>query len=53
MTVTSVKMTLAEFLNYDDGTDSNYELENGELIKMPAENENNRRIAIILLIYFS
>ena len=53
MTVTSVKMTLAEFLNYDDGTDSNYELENGELIKMPAESEINRRIAIFLLIYFS
>jgi len=26
------KMTFEEFLNYDDGTDTLYELENGELI---------------------
>lgn len=53
MTVTSVKMTLAEFLNYDDGTDTLYELENGELILMPSESEINRRIATFLLVYFS
>ncbi|NET59300.1 MAG: Uma2 family endonuclease, partial [Symploca sp. SIO2E6] len=53
MTVTSAKMTLAEFLNYDDGTDTLYELENGELIPMPAESEINRRIAMFLLIYFN
>jgi Uma2 family endonuclease len=52
MTVTSVKMTLAEFLNYDDGTDTLYELENGELIPMPSESEINRRIAMFLLAYF-
>jgi Uma2 family endonuclease len=52
MTVTSVKMTLAEFLDYDDGTDTLYELENGELIPMPAESEINRRIATFLLAYF-
>ncbi|HBE18909.1 MAG TPA: hypothetical protein DEG17_25975 [Cyanobacteria bacterium UBA11149] len=52
MTVTAVKMTLAEFLNYNDGTDTSYELENGELIKMPAESEINRRIATFLFAYF-
>ncbi len=52
MTVTSLKMTLEEFLNYDDGTDALYELENGELIAMPAESELNRRIAMFLVAYF-
>ena len=27
---TAKKMTFEEFLNYDDGTDNLYELENGE-----------------------
>ena len=54
MTVaTAKKMTFEEFLNYDDGTDYLYELENGELIFMPSESEINQRIAIFLLIYFS
>jgi Uma2 family endonuclease len=53
MTITTQKMTLAEFLAYDDGTDCLYELENGELIQMPFESEINRRIAMFLTIYFS
>jgi Uma2 family endonuclease len=53
MTVAIQKMTLAEFLAYDDGTDKLYELENGELIDMPSESEINRRIAMFLSIYFS
>ena len=54
MTVaTARKMTLEEFLQFDDGTDTLYELENGELISMPLESEINRRIATFLLIYFS
>lgn len=53
MTATTQKMTLEEFLAYDDGTDNLYELENGELISMPSESEINRRIAMFLLIYFS
>jgi Uma2 family endonuclease len=53
MTITSQKMTLAEFLAYDDGTDCLYELENGELIQMPFESEINRRIAMFLTIYFN
>jgi len=54
MTVASAKkMTFEEFLQFDDGTDTLYELENGELIQMPLESEVNRRIATFLLIYFS
>jgi Uma2 family endonuclease len=53
MTISTQKMTLAEFLAYDDGTDRFYELENGELIEMPFESEINRRIAMFLVIYFS
>ena len=53
MTTTTQKMSLEEFLAYDDGTDNLYKLENGELISMPSESEINRRIAMFLLIYFS
>ena len=48
MTITTQKMTLEEFLAYDDGTDRLYELENGELTLMPYESEINRRIASFL-----
>lgn len=47
------KMSFAEFLDYDDGTDTLYELENGELIPMSSESDINQRIAIFLLVYFS
>lgn len=53
MTITSQKMTLEEYLNYDDGTEKFYELVNGELVEMPPESELNRRIAMFLVIYFS
>ena len=53
MTITTQKMSLEEFLAYDDGTDRFYELENGELTLMPFESEINRRIASFLFIYFS
>jgi Uma2 family endonuclease len=52
MTVASIKMSLEEYLNFDDGTDTQYELENGELIVMPPESELNRRIATFLFAYF-
>ncbi len=45
-------MSLDDFFAYDDGTDTRYELENGELIAMPTESELNRRIAMALLAYF-
>ncbi len=53
MTVAALRMTFEEFLNYDDGTDTLYELENGELIAMPAESDINRCIATFLLVYLS
>lgn len=34
MTVAKNKLTFAEYLKYDDGTDTRYELVNGELIAM-------------------
>lgn len=53
MTVASKKMSLEEYLNFDDDTDTRYELENGELIVMPPESDLNQRIAIFLLVYFA
>ncbi len=52
MTISTRNMTLTEYLQYDDGTDTLYELENGVLLAMPPESELNRRIAMILLAYF-
>ncbi len=50
-TVTSEIMSLEDFLNYDDGTDACYELEDGRLLFMPSESEINQRIAMFLLAY--
>ena len=52
MTIATLKMTLEEFLAYDDGTDRLYELENGSLVDVPVEGEINRRIAMFLVSYF-
>lgn len=52
MTVAATPMSLDDFFAYDDGTDTRYELENGELIAMPTESELNRRIATFLFAYF-
>jgi Uma2 family endonuclease len=53
MTVaTTPKMTFEDFLAYEEGTDSLYELENGELIPIYAESDINQRIAIFLLTCF-
>jgi len=41
--------TLAEYLDYDDGTDTWYELEHGELRAMPSESDINGLIVIFLL----
>ena len=51
MTIATQKMTLAEFLAYDDGTDHLYELECGLLVDVPVESEVNRRIASFLVTY--
>jgi Uma2 family endonuclease len=52
ITVAPKIMTLEEYLNYDDGTEKFYELVNGELVEMPPESEQNRRIAMFLVAYF-
>ncbi|MEO0854519.1 MAG: Uma2 family endonuclease [Cyanobacteria bacterium J06648_11] len=45
-------MTLAEYLSYDDGTDTRYELIDGELRAVPPESELNQRIASFLFAVF-
>ena len=52
MSVTTTPMTLEDYLNYDDGTDTRYELVNGELVAMPPESRLNVKIAIFLLSQF-
>jgi Uma2 family endonuclease len=46
---TSAKMTLAEYLTYDDGTDARYELVDGVLVEMGAENDINVEIEAFLV----
>ena len=43
-------MTMEEYLAYDDGTDTRYELVNGELVEMPPESQGNCDLARFLLI---
>ena len=52
MTTISNRLTLEEYLNYDDGTDTQYELVAGELVAMPPESPKNVQIAIFLLSQF-
>jgi Uma2 family endonuclease len=49
MTATQSRMTLQEYLDYDDGTDTRYTLVNGELVVMPSESDLNNVIALYLL----
>ncbi|MEG3437062.1 Uma2 family endonuclease [Pannus brasiliensis CCIBt3594] len=53
MVVASRFLSLEDFWDFDDGTDTRYELEEGELRAMPPENDLNLRIASFLIIYFS
>ncbi|OKH11414.1 hypothetical protein NIES208_17380 [[Limnothrix rosea] IAM M-220] len=46
-------MTLEEYLQFDDGSEKNYELEDGVLREMPPESELNKNIALWLLLYFA
>jgi Uma2 family endonuclease len=46
-------MTLKEYLDYDDDTDTRYELEDGVLVEMGAETPLNPRIAMMLVFIFS
>jgi Uma2 family endonuclease len=52
MSVVVKPMTLEDYLAYDDGTDTRYELVNGELVAMPPESRLNHRIASFLFAYF-
>ncbi len=52
MTLATRKLTLEEYLNYDDGTDIRYQLVNGELVAMPPESRLNERIVMWLLSQF-
>lgn len=47
---TQKRLTLEEYLKYDDGTDKRYELVDGILVEMPPENDLNNRIAMVLLL---
>lgn len=46
-------MTLEEYLDFNDGVETRYELEDGILIEMPSENPINNAIALFLVIYLS
>ena len=52
MTIATQKLTLEEYLVYDDGTDTRYELVDGELVAMPPESDRNNLIALYLLTEF-
>jgi len=49
---TSQPLTLEEYLNYDDGTDTRYELVDGVLVEMPTESTENTQIAMCLIAVF-
>ena len=49
---TTKQITLAEYLVFDDGTDRQYELVNGELVEMPPEWDFNSQIASYLFAEF-
>jgi len=52
MTTVTKKLTLEEYLAYDDGTDTKYELVDGELVEMPPESDKNNLISLYLLSEF-
>jgi len=43
-------LTFEDYLAYDDGSDTRYELEDGELVEMPTESPENNRISQRLYI---
>ncbi|MBC1238796.1 MULTISPECIES: Uma2 family endonuclease [Nostoc] len=52
MTTAVKKLTLEEYLAYDNGTDTKYELVDGELVEMPPESDRNNLISLYLLSQF-
>jgi len=49
---TTQRLTLEEYLNYDNGGDTQYELVAGELVEMPPESPLNVQIGLFLLVQF-
>lgn len=49
VSTSSKLITMEEYLNYDDDTDTRYELVDGELVEMPTESPLNASIAKFLL----
>ncbi|MEH2175051.1 Uma2 family endonuclease [Nostoc sp.] len=43
-------MTMEEYLAYDDGTDTRYELVDGELVEVPTESPENCKLAKLLML---
>ena len=52
MSQTPVKMTVEEYLTYDDGTDKRYQLEDGVLVEMPPGTGNHEAIITFVLFQF-
>jgi len=52
MTATSTQrlFTFEEYLAYDDGTDTRYELVDGELVEMSPEADENSTLTSFLLV---
>jgi Uma2 family endonuclease len=46
------RMSLEDYLSYDDGTDTRYELVDGVLVEMGAESDLNVSIAMFLIVMF-
>ena len=53
MSITTIRLTLEEYLNRDDETETHYELVAGSLLEMPPESPQNAEIAIKLLLIFA
>ncbi|MDY6937117.1 MAG: Uma2 family endonuclease [Cyanobacteriota bacterium] len=51
--IASEIMSLEDYLNYDDGTETRYELEDGKLRVMPTESDCNQRIASFLFVFLA
>ena len=49
---TERRMTLEEYLSYDDGTDIRYELMDGVLVEMGSESKLNTQIITFLFVMF-
>jgi Uma2 family endonuclease len=48
--ISSKLMTIEDYLAYDDGSDTRYELVDGELVEMPNESTENCRLAKLLML---